>query len=88
MRIDVKSSFYAGDRLLYIGEAAIKPGAPIEDWTIETLERELDLSVISYIQTGATRLHPDPDLRITAGCCILALASLETLHRLVELSQP
>lgn len=88
MRIDVKSSFYAGDRLLYIGEVAIKPGAPIEDWTIETLESELDLSVISYIQDGATRLHPDPDLRITAGCCILALASLETLHHLVELSQP
>ena len=88
LRIDVRSSFYVGDQLLNISEITIQPGATVEGWSIEKLEHNLDLSVVSYIEGGITHLHPEPGLLLTAGCQLLVLATLETLQKLGGLNKP
>jgi Trk K+ transport system NAD-binding subunit len=88
LNMNVKSSFYLEDQLLNVGEQTIQPGAQIEGWSIQKLENELDLTVISYCQAGELRLHPEPDLILNPGIKILVLASLETLHRLTEKNRP
>lgn len=88
LRIDVRSSFYVGDQLLNISEITIQPGATVEGWSIEKLEHNLDLSVVSYIEGGLTHLHPEPGLLLTAGCQLLVLATLETLQKLGGLNKP
>ena len=88
LRIDVRSSFYVGDQLLNISEITIQPGATFEGWSIEKLEHNLDLSVVSYIEGGLTHLHPEPGLLLTAGCQLLVLATLETLQKLGGLNKP
>jgi voltage-gated potassium channel len=87
MRFDIKSSFYVGDTLLNISEFVIQAGSSIEGWTIAKLEQELDLSTVSYLQSGQTYLHPEPGLQLQAGVKILALATLETLGLLQEMNQ-
>ena len=88
LRIDVRSSFYVGDQLLNISEITIQPGAIVEGWSIEKLEHNLDLSVVSYIEGGITHLHPESGLPLTAGCQLLVLATLETLQKLGGLNKP
>ncbi len=88
LRIDVRSSFYVGDQLLNISEITIQPGATVAGWSIEKLEHNLDLSVVSYIEGGITHLHPEPGLLLTAGCQLLVLATLETLQKLGGLNKP
>jgi Trk K+ transport system NAD-binding subunit len=89
MRFNIKSSFYVGDTLLNISEVSVDTGSKIEGWTVEKLEKELDLSVVSYFaDEEKSHLHPSPATRLSAGCTILVLASLETLCQLQELNQP
>lgn len=88
MRVNVRSSFYIGDQLLNISEIKIYPGATIEGWTIENLEHNLDLSVVSYVEGGITHLHPEAGLVLTARCQLLVLATLETLQKLDSLNKP
>jgi voltage-gated potassium channel len=88
MRVNVRSSFYVGDQLLNISEITIQPGATVEDWSIEKLEHNLDLSVISYIEGSLTHLHPEPGLLLTPGSQLLVLATLETLQKLGDLNKP
>ncbi len=88
MRVNVRTSFYVGDQLLNIGEVKILPGSGIEGWSIEKLEHSLDLSIVSYIEGGVTHLHPEPNQILSAGCQLLALASLETLQKLDSLNKP
>ncbi|MEW5869274.1 MAG: NAD-binding protein [Chloroflexota bacterium] len=87
MRVNVKASFYVNDVLLNISELVIQPGAQIEDWSVQQLEQSLDLSVVSYIESDASHLHPAPELPIKAGDAILVLASLDTLHRLDKMNR-
>ena len=86
MRINVKSSFMAGDTRVYIAEMLVHAGSDIEGWSLEKLEKVLDVSIVSYVQDGATQLHPAPDLQLEAGCRILILASLEKLHKLESMN--
>jgi Trk K+ transport system NAD-binding subunit len=88
MRVNVKSSFYVGETLLNISEATIQPGSPIEGWSIEKLEREFDLSVVSFIEEKESCLHPDPDIILKANSKILVLATIDTLNRLDDLNHP
>ncbi|MBN1146383.1 MAG: potassium channel protein [Anaerolineales bacterium] len=89
MRFNIRSSFYVGDTLLNISEVKIEAGSKIEGWTVEKLEKELDLSVVSYLMgEEQSHMHPSLDTRLSAGCAILVLASLETLCQLQELNQP
>jgi voltage-gated potassium channel len=88
LRVDVRSSFYVGDQLLNISEITIQPRAAVEGWSIEKLEHNLDLSVVSHIEGGITHLHPEPGLLLTAGCQLLVLATLETLQKLGDLNKP
>ena len=86
MRVNVKASFYLEDQLLHISEFKIQPGSKVEDWTIQQVEKKLDLSVVSYYKEGEMQLHPEPEISLTAGTTILVLASLETLNRLKEMN--
>ncbi len=86
MRVNVRSSFYVGEQLLNISEIIIQPGSKVEGWSIEQLEQSLDLSIISYIEQGVTRLHPEPERILQPGSQVLALASLETLQKLDALN--
>jgi Trk K+ transport system NAD-binding subunit len=88
MRVNVKASFYVNDNLLNISELIVKPGSDIEGWSIERLENELDLSVVSYFEDRKTHLHPDSDQRLKAGSKVLLLACLETLNKLERLNHP
>jgi voltage-gated potassium channel len=88
MRVNVRSSFYVGDQLLNISEITIQSGATIEGWSIEKLERSLDLSVVSYIEASRTHLHPATNLILIAGYQLLVLATLETLKNLSLLNRP
>ncbi len=88
MRVNVRSSFYVGDQLLNISEITIHPGSALEGWTIERLERSLDLSVVSHITGATTHLHPDANQTLTSPCQILVLATLETLQKLDTINKP
>ncbi len=80
MRVDVKNSFYVGDTLLNLGEVIIRSDSSLIGWSVERLERELDLSVVCFQCGGAADLHPNPDQRLGAGDKLLVLATLETLR--------
>lgn len=88
MRVNVKASFYVNNSLLNISELVIQAGARIEGWSVQKLEQSLDLSVVSCLESGASHLHPAPELRLKAGNTILVLASLDTLHCLDKMNRP
>ena len=87
MRVDVKSSFYVGEDLLNISEVCVEQGSQLIGWSIQKLEDELGLDVVAYIEGGDSRLHPDPNQPLGAGCQVLVLASLESLHRLNKINR-
>jgi voltage-gated potassium channel len=88
MRVSVKSSFYVGETLLNISEQIIRPGSQIANWTVKQLEEKLDLSVVSFIDSETTHLHPEPELQLKVQSKILVLATLETLHQFETLNWP
>ncbi len=87
MRVNVKSSFYVGDNLLHISEVVVNPGSAVDGMTVQKLEQQLNLSVISYIEDGQTLLHPANDLCLNPGSRILVLAALDSLHKLEKLNK-
>lgn len=84
--LNVKSSFYVGDKLLNLSELVIQPHSHLRDWTVERLEREMDLNVISYTDGDLVDLHPMPERVLTQGVQILVLTTLETLRQLHTLN--
>lgn len=80
--LNVKSSFYVGDKLLNLSELVIQPRSLLRDWTVERLEREMDLNVVSYTDGDLVDLHPMPERVLTQGVQILVLTTLETLRQL------
>jgi Trk K+ transport system NAD-binding subunit len=86
MRLNVKHSFYVGDTLLNLSQVTIEPTSRVIGWPLKKLESDLDLSVVCYQAGEFTDLHPAPDLCLSAGDQILALASLETLEQLNDLN--
>jgi Trk K+ transport system NAD-binding subunit len=87
MRFNVRSSFYVGEKLLNISEITVEPGAKIDGWNVEQLERELDLSVISLTDGGEVFVHPKPDQFIPAQGRLLVLGSLDVLQKLNNLNK-
>jgi Trk K+ transport system NAD-binding subunit len=88
MRVSVRSSFYVGDKLLNISEVNVRAGSAIDGWTVQQLEEQLNLSVVSYIEAGQTHMHPNSALRLQPESRILVLADLEALHTLQKLNRP
>jgi Trk K+ transport system NAD-binding subunit len=84
--LNVKSSFYVGDKLLNLSELVIQPSSLLRDWTVERLEREMDLNVVSYTDGDLVDLHPMPERVLTQGVQILVLTTLETLRQLHTLN--
>jgi Trk K+ transport system NAD-binding subunit len=82
MRFQVRHSFYVGDVLLNLAEFTIEPGAAIEGWTVQQLEKEVDASVVTHHRDNSTEIHPELQQRLNAGDKILVLATIETLTRL------
>jgi Trk K+ transport system NAD-binding subunit len=86
MRFQVKHSFSVGDVLLNLAEFTIEPGAAIEGWSVQQLEKEVDASVVTHHRDGSTEIHPELQQKLHAGDKVLMLASIETLSRLGTLS--
>jgi Trk K+ transport system NAD-binding subunit len=84
--LNVKSSFYVGDKLLNLSELVIQAHSHLRDWTVERLEREMDLNVVSYTDGDLVDLHPMPERVLTQGVQILVLTTLETLRQLHTLN--
>jgi Trk K+ transport system NAD-binding subunit len=87
MRVSVRSSFYVGDKLLNISEVSVRPGSTIDGWTVQQIEEQLNLSVVSYIEAGQTHMHPPSELCLRPDSRILVLADLEALHALEKLNR-
>ena len=79
MRYKVKYSFYVGDVLLNLAEFTIEPGATVEGWTVQQLEKEADASVVTHHRDGSTEIHPELAQKLRAGDKIVMLATIETL---------
>ncbi len=86
MRLNVHHSFYVGDDLLHLSEVKISPDSELAGWTVERLERDLDLSVVCYQSDDFADLHPQDEQRLEANSRILILASIETLRKVQGLS--
>ena len=86
MRFQVKHSFYVGNVLLHLAEFTIEPGAAIEGWTVQQLEKDADASVVTHQRNGSTDIHPELQQKLCAGDKVLLLASIETLDRVRKLS--
>lgn len=87
MRFNVKYCFYVGDTLLNVGEVIVEEGSRLTEYCIAALEKELDLSVISYQGLQGDDWHPSADLCLAAGDKVLVLASLEALEQLNEINR-
>jgi len=88
MHVNVMHSFYVGDTLLNLSKVTITSGSRLTGWSVERLAAELDLSVVCYQGARITDLHPDPELRLSAGDHILVIAAIDTLRRLNDLNRP
>ncbi len=86
MRFQVKHSFYVGNVLLNLAEFTIEPGATIEGWSVQQLEKEADASVVTHHRGTSTEIHPELQQKLYAGDKVLMLASIETLTKLGILS--
>jgi Trk K+ transport system NAD-binding subunit len=86
MRYKVKHSFYVGELLLNLAEFTVEPGAIMEGWTVQQLEKEADTSVVTHHRNGSTDVHPELAQKLNAGDKILMLATIETLDKLTKLS--
>jgi Trk K+ transport system NAD-binding subunit len=82
MRVNVKHSFYVGDQLLNLGELVIHSQSPLVGWSIDKLEDEYGLSLVSYQDDEKVVLHPEGDLKLGVGAKILVIADLQTLRYL------
>jgi voltage-gated potassium channel len=85
---DISHSFYVGDTLLNVSRMTVQAISRLVGKTLAQLERELDLSVILHRGAGGVDLHPDPEIVLAVGDCIVVFASLDTLNRLRQLNQP
>ncbi len=86
MRLNVKSSFYVGETLLNLIEMVVEPCAEFNGWTIEALQKQVDISILYFQDDHTTDLHPNGSLVLHAGAKILVLATLENLYQLNEMN--
>jgi Trk K+ transport system NAD-binding subunit len=88
MRFNVKHSFYVGDTLLNLSEVCVRPGSELAGWSIEKLEKELDLQVVCHQVGACPDLNPDARLGLQPGDEVLVMATLDSLERLNDLNNP
>lgn len=87
MRVNVKSSFYAGDELMNISELEIRETGRLAGLTVGELEEQVDCSVMSVTKGGKWSLHPESSVELSPGCRLLIMARLESLERLQKLNR-
>jgi Trk K+ transport system NAD-binding subunit len=85
-RAQIDHSFYVDDVLMNTARAVVQEGSTLEGLTIAQVEKELDITVGLYKGADTFDLHPDPDIQLRAGDCLVVFASLESLARLREVS--
>ena len=88
MRFSVKHSFYVGDTLLNLSELHVQPDSELIGWSLEKLEKELDLQVVCHQVGSCPDLNPDGCLELTPGDKVLVMATLDSLERLNYLNHP
>jgi Trk K+ transport system NAD-binding subunit len=86
MRIDTQYSFYVGDQLLNLSEIIVEPDGALIGWTVQKVEGEVDLTVVSYQHGQEIDIHPHPHHILHAGDKLLVLASVEALQRVQVLN--
>ena len=86
MRFQVKHSFYVGDVLLNIAEFTIESGSTLEGWTVQQLEKAVDVSVVTHHRGSSTEIHPELQQMLCAGDKMLILASIDALTKLRTMS--
>lgn len=88
-RAPIDHSFYVDeDEELMVAMTTVKPGSALEGCTIAQLERELDLSIILHKKQDGLQRSPDPNTVLQADARLVVFASLDTLARLGEMSEP
>jgi voltage-gated potassium channel len=85
MRVNVKHSFYVGEQLLNLSEILILPDSPLVGLTVDQVESQFSLSLVSYQDESGVSLHPEPSHVLKTDSRIMAIAELETLQRLTNL---
>jgi voltage-gated potassium channel len=86
MRYKVKHSFYVGDVLLNLSEFSIEPGARSEGWTVQQLEKEVDVSVVTHHRDNSTEIHPELQQKLCVGDKVLVLATIDALAKINALT--
>jgi len=84
--LNVTHSFYLDDTLLALGEIVVAAGSPLVGRSVQSLESDMDVSVVYYQGDNVTDLRPEPDQHLAPGDRILALAKLDTLETLTDLN--
>ncbi|MBN2043370.1 MAG: NAD-binding protein [Anaerolineales bacterium] len=87
MRLNIKHSFYVGDELMNLSELIISPESDLIGWSLNRLEREMDLTVLYFMDGEIRDIHPDKERVLDAGDDLLLLASIETLQKVRRLNQ-
>jgi Trk K+ transport system NAD-binding subunit len=86
LRLNIQHSFYIGDDLLHLSKVIVSSTSKLLGWTLDTLQHQFNLSIVSYLHEGETDLHPFPEQKLCVDDVILVLASLETLRELHTLN--
>ncbi len=89
MRVNnVKYSFYLGHELLNLSEFIISANSRLIGWSLAQLTQQVNISVISYQDTGIADLNPDPTICLMSGSKLLVLGSIQMLQQLDGLNSP
>jgi Trk K+ transport system NAD-binding subunit len=88
MRFNVKHSFYLGETLLNLSEVCVGPDSELIGWSIEELEKKLDMQVVCHQVGACPDLNPDSHLELKPGDELLVMSTLDTLERLIDLNNP
>lgn len=85
-KAQIEHSFYVDDVLMNMARATIQAGSALEGRTVGEVEKELDLTIALHKGPRGLDAHPAPEVTLSAGDCVVVLATLESLARLREMS--
>ncbi|MBN1310900.1 MAG: NAD-binding protein [Anaerolineae bacterium] len=81
---DIIQTFKVEDRVLVMGRLQVQPGSMLDGIAVQTVEIEMNLSVILVQSGGTVDVHPDPDATLWAGDVIALVADLPALKQLAS----
>jgi voltage-gated potassium channel len=88
MRIGSQHAFYVDDVLLNMSKLSIEPPSRLTGWSIDRLQKDLGVKVISHEGRDGKTHHPDPALSLQPGDTLTVIATLEELQKINALNEP